>query len=130
MLGLAGGLETFPKIVRNALNEFKNVKIVTGNPVTQIMKRPANETTIGLKVKSGDQYETFDHLRLTITPPKIAELLPKDQNSLSKLLDEIQSNTIILVNYYLPNKDVIDADLQGFGYLVPKSNKNPGNCLV
>ncbi|CAI4921990.1 BBT_HP_G0114910.mRNA.1.CDS.1 [Saccharomyces cerevisiae] len=129
MLGLAGGLETFPKIVRNALNEFKNVKIVTGNPVTQIMKRPANETTIGLKVKSGDQYETFDHLRLTITPPKIAELLPKDQNSLSKLLDEIQSNTIILVNYYLPNKDVIDADLQGFGYLVPKSNKNPGKLL-
>ena len=93
------------------------------------MKRPANETTIGLKVKSGDQYETFDHLRLTITPPKIAELLPKDQNSLSKLLDEIQSNTIILVNYYLPNKDVIDADLQGFGYLVPKSNKNPGKLL-
>ncbi|QID84550.1 oxygen-dependent protoporphyrinogen oxidase [Saccharomyces pastorianus] len=129
MLGLVGGLETFPKIVRNALNEFSNVEIVTNEPVTQVIKSSSNAKTIGLKVQSGDKYEGFDHLRLTITPSKIAELLPKDEDSLSKLLNEIQSNTILLVNYYLPNKDVLNADQHGFGYLVPKSNKNPGKLL-
>lgn len=129
MLGLVGGLETFPKIVRNALNEFSNVEIVTNEPVTQVVKSSSNAKTIGLKVQSGDKYEGFDHLRLTITPSKIAKLLPKDEDSLSKLLNEIQSNTMLLVNYYLPNRDVLDADQQGFGYLVPKSNKNPGKLL-
>ncbi|CAI4060989.1 hypothetical protein SUVZ_05G0840 [Saccharomyces uvarum] len=129
MLGLVGGLETFPKIVRNALNEFSNVEIVTNEPVTQVIKSSSNAKTIGLKVQSGDKYEGFDHLRLTITPSKIAKLLPKDEDSLSKLLNEIQSNTMLLVNYYLPNKDVLDADQRGFGYLVPKSNKNPGKLL-
>ncbi|EHN02690.1 Hem14p [Saccharomyces cerevisiae x Saccharomyces kudriavzevii VIN7] len=129
MLGLAGGLEKFPQVVRNALNKFDNVEIVTNEPVVQIVKHDANVKTIGLKVQSGDKYEGFDHLRLTITPSKIAKLLPKNEDSLSKLLNEIQSNTIILVNYYLPNKDVLDAGQHGFGYLVPKSNKNPGKLL-
>ncbi|EJS44035.1 hem14p [Saccharomyces arboricola H-6] len=129
MLGLTGGLETFPKIVRNALNESNNVEVVTNEPVIQVIRHESDVKTIGLKVESGDKYEGFDHLRLTITPSKIAKLLPKDEDSLSKLLNEIQSNTIILVNYYLPNKDVLDAGQQGFGYLVPKSNKNPGKLL-
>ncbi|CCC70275.1 hypothetical protein NCAS_0E02050 [Naumovozyma castellii] len=128
MLGLVGGLETLPKVVRKALDGMENVQILVNNPVTKI-SYTSRKPTVGVKLSNGDKMEGFDHLRLTNTPDKMASMVSATYRNLVKDLKLVEANTVVLVNFFLQKKDVIPKELEGFGYLVPSSNPNPEKVL-
>lgn len=128
MLGLTGGMETFPKAVKKSISHFSNVKLVEGEEILKVTHNKAdNDMTVDLA--SGESVTGFNHVRLTISPSNISKLVESDSKKLSQDLDVVKSNTVLLVNYYLPGKDVLMQEYRGFGYLVPQSNKNPQKIL-
>ncbi|QLG73785.1 hypothetical protein HG535_0F02960 [Zygotorulaspora mrakii] len=128
MLGLKGGLEEFPKIVRKALEKLPNVNIILGKDATKIVYEKSNDT-VSISLGSGEVANGFNHCRITTNPSKMSLLVKSANEKLSQDLDTVKSNTVLLVNYYLPGRDIIEKNLHGFGYLVPKSNNNPQKLL-
>ncbi|CDF88132.1 BN860_03048g1_1 [Zygosaccharomyces bailii CLIB 213] len=128
MIGLTGGLETFTKAVSQELIKWPNVEIVTSKKVGKItLGKMSQQVTVSLgggQISSG-----FDHLRLTTNPSSWAELFIQESKPLSELSNRATSNTVLLVNYYLPGKDVLLKGQQGFGYLVPQCDENVENLL-
>lgn len=127
MLGLIGGLETFPKTFREGISKLPNVKLVT-KAITAI---DLNQSTgkLTLEGKDGKKENDFDHIRFGVAPNKISEILSKNYSAISKELSTLKSNSVLLVNFYLPNKDIIPKKYHSFGYLVPQSNNNPEKIL-
>ncbi|CCD25178.1 oxygen-dependent protoporphyrinogen oxidase NDAI_0E03610 [Naumovozyma dairenensis CBS 421] len=128
MLGFVGGLETFPKTIRKELDNIRNVEIVTGSAVTKMYKDSKN-STMSVKLSTNERIDGFDHLRITVTPQILSTLITSTYGDLIKDLKKVKSNTVILINYYLPNKEIIRPEIQSFGYLIPQSNTNPANIL-
>ncbi|AET37504.1 oxygen-dependent protoporphyrinogen oxidase Ecym_1262 [Eremothecium cymbalariae DBVPG len=124
ILGLKEGLETLPKTLLHASKAFPNVTIHTNKKVTQLGQLSNGKFEV--HTEGGERFNDLDHLRLTVNPSTISNIVT--QPKLSNALRLLQSNTIMLVNFYLPNKDVIKQH-HGFGYLVPVSNKNPEMLL-
>ncbi|QLL32246.1 hypothetical protein HG536_0C04150 [Torulaspora globosa] len=128
MLGLKGGLETFPNAVRQSLNNSPNVNVLCGKQVSSI-QRSASQEGFNLQLSCGETMTGLDHIRLTQTPARISTMLAADNQELAQNLARIKANDIILVNYYLPGQDVIAKRYRGFGYLCPQANRNPQNLL-
>ncbi|CCF59308.1 hypothetical protein KAFR_0G02770 [Kazachstania africana CBS 2517] len=126
MIGLSKGLETFPNMIREEISKSSNVEIITDKRINRINRLKNNK--IELKDKNG-VIDTFDHVRVTLTPPKILELLPTSYKEIRNKLIEIESNTVILINFYLEDKNIIPKEYSSFGYLIPKSNKNDEKVL-
>ena len=132
MMGFQGGLSTVPLSLREALDKQQNVKFIRGT-VTSVVNNP-NSKKIKVEYKDDSTPRSvtsteFDHLRVTLVPRLLATLLEKHNNSLTMKLQKVQNNTVVLVSFYLPSKDVIPKKFRGFGYLVPESNPNPEKLL-
>lgn len=128
MIGLSGGLETFTKAVSQEITKWPNVEVVTGKRVGKItLGNLSNRVTVSLG--GGQIASGFDHLRLTTNPSSWANLFAQESKLLAELSSRASSNTVLLVNYYLPNKDVLLREQQGFGYLVPQCSENDENLL-
>lgn len=128
MLGLKGGLEAFPKSVRKAIDTLPNVKVIVGEEVVNV-SYDRSKDSVSIDMSSGETVSGLDHVRLTTNPTKMSQLVKTANQKLSEELKVVKSNTVLLVNYFLPGKDVIERQYHGFGYLVPKSNKNPQRLL-
>ena len=124
IIGLQGGLETFPKALTVALKENPKVKLSIGTAVTSLNLNDHGYAEIGLE--DGGKVEGFEHVRLTNTPKVLSNMVRNHE--LTRLLRIVHSNTVILVNFYLPDVDLIEG-YHSFGYLVPQSNQNKENLL-
>lgn len=132
MLGLKGGLQQFPNALKDAIAKSSNVKIMT-DKVTSF-KQSGNLQKVIVDYKSDQKTSKslmaeFDHLRIAIAPNNLSELIRKSDPTLQEKLNKIKTNTVTLVNLYISTKDIIPKRLNGFGYLIPESNKNPENVL-
>lgn len=128
MLGLEGGLETFPNAVRGSLTNLPNVDILCGKEVTNI-KRNDSQDNFCLQLSNGEAIDGLHHVRLTQTPAKISTMIGTENPQLAEILAKAKANSILLVNYYLPGDNVIAKKHRGFGYLCPQANHNPHNLL-
>lgn len=126
MLGLKGGLEMFPHLVRQSLNKLSNVNVISGEKVIKINQGKEQEE-LSVQLSQGKTLTGLNHVRLTPTPARISPMI--DNEHLAKEFAKIKANSILLVNFYLPKKDVIARKYHGFGYLCPKSSKNPQGLL-
>ncbi|SCW02395.1 LAFE_0F05490g1_1 [Lachancea fermentati] len=124
MLGLKNGLETFPKALTEAITGVPNIRLLTGKSVSSF--KMDKKGKLSLHLSDGEQLNDFDHLRITSNPAIISQMI--EDSTLKDLLQEVQSNTVLLVNYYLPSKDVVPS-FHSFGYLVPQSNENHEKLL-
>ncbi|CCH60941.1 hypothetical protein TBLA_0D04450 [Henningerozyma blattae CBS 6284] len=131
LLGFKNGIETFPKLVRQYLEKSSNVNIHCGNPVSSVIKNKKDMNKLIVELQDGKLYDTFDHVRFTINPEAIGQIMNKQDVSLSKELSKVNSSTTVVVSYYLPNKNVIKKEYEGFGFLVPSSTdkSNLGKVL-
>ncbi|QLQ80504.1 hypothetical protein HG537_0D05040 [Torulaspora globosa] len=127
MLGLKGGLETFPNAVRQSLNNSPNVKILCGKQVSSVQRD--TQDSFNIQLTCGETMTDLNHIRLTQLPARISTMFAADNQELAQNLARIKANDIILVNYYLPGQDVIAKKYRGFGYLCPQANHNPQNLL-
>ncbi|AGO10011.1 AaceriAAR021Wp [[Ashbya] aceris (nom. inval.)] len=124
ILGFKGGMEFLPKLILKELTRIPNVEIYTGKPVGAIA--PANNGKMEVIAKDGTRYADIDHVRLAVSPMSIKSMI--SEQSISSHLQRASANTIAVVNFYLPKKDVI-ADYHSFGYLTPISIPNPHKLL-
>lgn len=124
MLAFDDGLGTVPLTIKALLTSMPNVEIVWDkvNSVKQLDDKLHITTTKGSK-------KTVDHLRIATTPNNIVEVVKDSNQKLSDKLKKLTYNTVSLINFYLPDKDLINPQYHSFGYLVPKSNKNPEKVL-
>lgn len=128
MLGFQGGLEVFPKLLRKELESLDNVKVIENSTVDSV-EHEGNKISLTTTNSSEEKTMKFDHLRLTTIPSIASKILESSNSTLSSILREIPNNTIALINFYHPTKDLIDAKYRAFGYLVPQANTNPEKLL-
>ncbi|AAS50386.2 AAR021Wp [Eremothecium gossypii ATCC 10895] len=124
ILGFKGGMEFLPRLILKELSGMPNVEICTGKLVSAVS--PAKDGKIEVVAKDGTRYTGIDHVRLAVSPMSIKRML--SEQSISSHLERASANTIAVVNFYLPKKDVI-ADYHSFGYLAPISIPNPHKLL-
>ncbi|SCV06014.1 LANO_0H20208g1_1 [Lachancea nothofagi CBS 11611] len=124
MLGLRNGLETFPKALSIALQQNPKVNFELGSGVSQIDAK--KEGHCNLLLANGAKLNDFDHIRLTNTPKVISRMI-RDE-ALAHELKQVHANTVVLLNFYLPNIDLVER-YHSFGYLVPQSNQNQEQLL-
>lgn len=132
MLGLKGGLQQFPNTFHEAIAKFPNVTLMTDEVTAFKLSTGKDKLVVDFKATEGPtkvSQQSFDHLRLAIAPNKFSPLVGKSNVALQQKLDAIKSNTVSLVNLYIPDKDIIPKKYNGFGYLIPQSNPNPENVL-
>ncbi|SCU84053.1 LAFA_0D07778g1_1 [Lachancea sp. 'fantastica'] len=125
MLGLRNGLESFPRALFTALQQNSKVKFLLGSPVSQI-EAGVNNTGCRVSLADGRQLTGLQHVRLTNTPAVIATMTQDKQ--LAQLLRQVKANTVVLVNFYLADADLLEQ-YHSFGYLVPQSNSNREQLL-
>lgn len=119
MLGLQGGLETFPKALSERIMSLPNITFLTETRIEKVNKNQNGK--MELHMFNDNKLLKFDHVRFTINSKNINDIT--NDIFLKNKLDQIKSATIILVNFYFLGKDLIKP-YHGFGYLVPKSNTN------
>lgn len=128
MLSFNGGLSVVPNTVANALKGMPNVSIVDAKATRLTFTN--NKLQLEVSSENNVTKKDFDHVRFSITPNYIQNIITKQENSLlNSKLEQIKYNTVLLVNFYLPGKDVITNKHHSFGYLVPKANANPEKIL-
>lgn len=128
MLSFNGGLSVVPNTIASALKGMPNVSIVD----EKVTNLTFTNSKLKLELSSGKDVskKDFDHVRFSITPNYIQDIITKEANPLlNSKLQQIKYNTVLLVNFYLPGKDVIIDKYHSFGYLVPKANSNPEKFL-
>lgn len=129
MLGLTGGLQQFPDAFQAAVARFPNVALCTGT-VTGLRGGDKKRVALEYTDAQGAQHKgEFSHVRLAVAPNRMAPLVAGANAPLFSKLNAIRSNTVSLVNMYIPGKDIVPAQFRGFGYLVPESNANPEKLL-
>ncbi|CDO92540.1 unnamed protein product [Kluyveromyces dobzhanskii CBS 2104] len=122
MIGFKTGLECYPKTLTEYITSLPNVTI-KHEAANSVLPGKHGKGVI-IESDSGDL--TFEHARLTITPNILANMVQFEP--VAKKLREVHSNTVLLVNFYLPHKDLLSS-YHGFGYLVPQSNQNQEKLL-
>lgn len=128
MLSFSGGLSVVPNTIATALKSMPNV-LIMDEKVTKLGLKN-NKLQLELSSKNVVTSKDFDHVRFSLTPNYIQNIITKDINpSLNDKLQKIKYNTVLLVNFYLPGKDVITEKYHSFGYLIPNSNPNPEKLL-
>lgn len=129
MLSFEGGLSAVPNAIASAIKSMPNVSILNGRATKLTSKDSKLQLTLSNN-NSNISSDDFDHVRFSLVPNYIQKILDEKENGdLTKQLQKIKYNTVLLINYYHPSKDIIARKYDSFGYLVPKSNPNPENLL-
>lgn len=130
MLGFKGGLESFCQTLLKGLESMPNVSVLNNSAITKLISdAKSDNNNITVEINHGKSTEKFDHVRLTGIPHRLGPLLREIDGHIADSLETIKANTVVLVNFYLPDKDVIPKKNRGFGYLVPESNPNKEKLL-
>ncbi|CAB4254061.1 similar to Saccharomyces cerevisiae YER014W HEM14 Protoporphyrinogen oxidase [Maudiozyma barnettii] len=135
MLGLKGGLSQFPNTFKEAIIKLPNVSLLTDNVMS--MNQSTKKDKMILEYMNINGKEThlkttakeFDHIRLAVAPNIFSKLIARTNPKIKEKLDLIKTNTVTLVNLYIPDKDIIPKEKNGFGYLIPETNSNPEKVL-
>ncbi|KAK5959685.1 oxygen-dependent protoporphyrinogen oxidase PWA37_003049 [Arxiozyma heterogenica] len=129
MLSFEGGLSVVPNSITSAIKDMPNVSILNKR-VTQLISKD-KELQLAFSNNNSDiGSEKFDHVRFSLVPNYIQNIFSEENNrELIRKLQKIKYNTVLLVNFYHPTKDIITTKYDSFGYLVPKSNSNPEHLL-
>ncbi|KTW30431.1 protoporphyrinogen oxidase [Pneumocystis jirovecii RU7] len=114
------GLNTLSNTISNDLFSKNNVHIYFNSKVQSL------EFKNIFKVKTNTSDFFFDHLISALPIQVITEIF----NPFKKLTKSFSNNTVLVVNLFFDNKNLLP--IKGFGYLIPKSvseKENPENAL-
>lgn len=119
ILRLASGLQTFPKALNDALVSKGLAELHYGS---KILSCSLPNTTLNVDGKD----LKFDHLRFT----SLSAMNIPGLESIQDELGNVEHSSIFLANVYCPKPGLlIPNGKNGFGFLVPKRNRNPESLL-
>lgn len=124
ILRLRSGLQTFPKALAEYLSHDTGVTLHFNTKVTAVdLKNCALDHT-------GDGSRAqFDHIRFNAGFKTLQSITNVADETAMKGFQDVEYSTIFLANIYTKLKKLIPKELEGFGFLVPKKNKNPEGLL-
>ena len=125
ILRLKSGLQTFPKALVNYLNQDEKVDLHFDADVKKIGLKDCTFTLSD----QGDKEMKFDRIRFNAGLKSFQEVVKIDNQEVKQAVNSVLYSTIFLANVYIKNRKLIPQDLEGFGFLVPKTNKNPQSLL-
>lgn len=115
---LRDGLEVLPQALSNYLINQANIEIEYNSNIKSISCR-------NLEIQTSNATYKYDHIHSTINWNTFQDLIHPSDKKTSIKTDYV---SILLINVYT-KRIIITKEQKGFGFLVPKSNKND-NCLL
>lgn len=115
---LRDGLEVLPQALSHYLMNQDNVEIEYNSNIKSISCRD-------LEIQTSNATYKYDHIHSTINWNIFQDLIHPSNRKTSIKIDYV---SILLISVYT-KRIVIPKEQSGFGFLVPKSNKND-NCLL
>lgn len=126
ILRLHSGLQAFPKALADY---FQNDDRISLHFNTKITNMNMNDCTLSTLGASNSEASQFDHIRFDAGFKTLQNVTEINRADAVKAINDVQYSTIFLANIYTKNKKLIPKDREGFGFLVPKRNKNPQSLL-
>lgn len=122
IMRLHSGLQTLPLALAQYLEKQPNINLKFGTPVSQLkLQLP------GISV-AGEETE-YDHVRYTLGLQSLSQMTKFDNVEVAQTFQSLEYSTIFLANIYTKRKGLIPQNGNGFGFLVPRRNRNPESLL-
>ena len=140
MYTFVNGLATLPEVLHDALARNPNVTIKTSTEVfCPLYDKKSQKLII---VDSAQKASTFDYAVSTLRPGHFGKLPPKPKShnvpqaqpppATTPFPQINKAATVLVVNLYYSNPNLIPDQYRGFGYLIPRSvalDQNPERAL-
>ena len=140
MYTFVNGLATLPEALHDALARNPNVTIKTSTEVFCPLYDKKSQKLI--VVDSAQKASTFDYAVSTLRPGHFGKLPPKPKShnvphaqpppATTPFPQINKAATVLVVNLYYSNPNLIPDQYRGFGYLIPRSvalDQNPERAL-
>ncbi|GEQ67012.1 hypothetical protein JCM33374_g675 [Metschnikowia sp. JCM 33374] len=122
IMRLHNGLQTFPLALAEHLKSQPNVNLNFGYKVSELgLKIP--------RVSVADKTTEYDHVRYTSGFQPLSNMTQFENKEIPKIFESLEYSTIFLANIYTKKKGLIPKGGNGFGFLVPRRNRNPESLL-
>lgn len=126
ILRLQSGLQAFPKALAQFLQNDEKTSLHLNTKISNMNMKDCTLSTVN---SSSDEICKYDHIRFDAGFKTLQHVTKIDHADTVKALNDVQYSSIFLANIYTKNKKLIPKSLEGFGFLVPKRNKNPQSLL-
>lgn len=129
----ANGLDELVRELEAAIRQCENITIKTTSPVQKLSFNPADKT-VSISLHGNGKTEKHDYVVSTLPPSLLQSSFSTNPTSpLSLALKQINTAaTVMVVNLYYSDPDLIPRSQAGFGYLIPRSiplEQNPERAL-
>lgn len=137
---LQRGLGDLVRRLEEALSRNPNVTIIRESRVTAVNFSQKQEK-LSVDVANSNQSRRFDYLVSTLSPSSMASFLEQSAHSRGVSHSSAASDackhshrsvSVMVVNLYYSDANLIPSSLRGFGYLIPRSvpfDENPERAL-
>lgn len=122
ILRLQSGLQAFPRALANYLQTDDKTSLHLN---TKISGMNIKDCTLSISNSGAIETQKYDHIRFDAGFKTLQKITEIDSVDAAKAINDVQYSDIFLANIYTKNKKLIPKNLEGFGFLVPKRNKNP-----
>ena len=140
MYTLSSGLGIIPHRLKEELEKFKNVDIRTESVLQSLsLDKDADRPKTMIQSEGKQDPEAFDYVVSTLRPATMANLIKASNNYQpqtpfpSEVFEKVnKATTVMVVNLYYDAPALLPQNLQGFGYLIPRSvalEDNPERAL-
>lgn len=120
IMRLRNGLQTMPLVMAEFLKKQPSIEIFYDSSVNRL-----NFELTELEVNG--KLHQYDHIRFTLGFKPLANIT--SDIKVKESCAEIEYSTIFLANVFSLQKGLIPKNGNGFGFLVPRRNKNPESLL-
>lgn len=123
ILRLRSGLQAFPRALAQHLAKDEKVTLRFNTKITELNLQ---ECQLAFDKETSQKY---DHIRFNAGFKPLQKVANIACKKAYNAMNNVEYSTIFLANVYTKNQKLIPKNREGFGFLVPKKNKNPQSLL-
>ncbi|KIX04016.1 protoporphyrinogen oxidase [Rhinocladiella mackenziei CBS 650.93] len=132
------GLGQLISSLETVLNRVAKMRILKSSPVEDVT---FDKKTQKISIKTKDTTSTYDYVVSSLDPSAMKQFMARNANTRGVTFDQKvatacdHSNvsvSVMVVNLFYSNPDLIPRSIRGFGYLIPRSvplDQNPERAL-
>lgn len=114
MFSIKGGLGMICEMIYDKLNKNDKIRFKFNTEINKISQKMINE---------------YDHIRITVNPGQYDNYKIIPDKKVEEIFNKIKSESIYIINIYIPGKNHIKREQEGFGYLVPLTQGKDSKLL-
>lgn len=130
----ASGLAYLSQRLIRALEASKRVKFVTGARIeTAHFDKNSKKIHVKASGKNVPKNSDFDYVVSSLSPGHLKDCMENTEEGFNNAVEQVNdAATVMVVNLYYSNPNLIPSSHAGFGYLIPRSipvDQNPERAL-